>query len=291
MSIKYTEASVLAELTSRKYPMAAYFSTADFSEVVSAALRDFDRYCATTTVARFNTLTEIQDYFIFNPNDIDPPAGYPLPTAETTTDEGTRYVVPAPLEQPDGSVITYTGTKGICANAITINDVFWNPGGDFSSLNVFSPGWQLLSQTIIYSGSYFNMPAMMMVLNQKLNAFKHQFGDQGWKLLGGEVGDPEAFIRIFPLPLESTSPVIVQFTQGATLDTIKSKKLFTWFMMWVEYRVCEALANFMAQSAGTNLLGFTDSTAAMKYFQQRTDKKYEQAVSMMGGLHGEAERS
>ena len=236
---KYTEASVMAELTSRKYPMA-YFSTTDFSQVVSSALRDFDRYCATTTVARFNTLTEIQDYYIFNPNDEAPPTGYPLPSENVTTDEGTRYVVPPPIEQPDGSLTTYTGTGGICSNALRINDVYWNPGGDFSSLNVFSPGWQLLSQTIIYSGSYFNMPAMMMVLNQKLNAFKHQFGDQGWELFG-QTGDPDAFLRIYPLPLKSQSPVIIKFTQGATLDTIKSKTLFTWLMMWVEYRVCEVL--------------------------------------------------
>jgi hypothetical protein len=286
---KYTEDSVKTELASRKYPLA-YFEDAEFSQVVSAALRDFDRYCATTTVARFNTLTEIQDYYIFNPNDVAPPSGYPLPSENVTTDEGTRYVVPPPIEQPDGSVTTYTGTQGICANAKEITDIFWQPGGDFSSLNVFSPGWQLLSQTIIYSGSYFNMPAMMMVLNQKLNAFKHQFGDQGWELFG-QVGDPEAFLRIYPLPLESQSPVIVKFTQGATLDTIKSKTLFTWLMYWVEYRMSEAVANLFSQSAGTNLLGFTDSTAGMKYWAAKAEGFRRIAVETMGGLHGQVDRS
>lgn len=286
---KYTEDSVMAELTSRKYPMA-YFSPEDFSQVVSSALRDFDRYCATTTVARFNTLTEISDYYIFNPNDMAPPTGYPLPSENVTADEGTRYVVPPPLEEPDGSLTTYTGTSGICANAREIVDTWWNPGGDFSSLNVFSPGWQLLSQTIIYSGSYFNLPSMMMVLNQKLNAFRRQFGDQGWEVFG-PVGDPTSFLRIYPLPLESQSPVVVKFTQGATLDTIKSKPLFTWLMYWVEYRVCEAIANLFSQSAGTNLLGFTDSTAAMKYFGGKADRLYQRNVEIMGGLHGEVTRS
>jgi hypothetical protein len=285
----YTEASVLAELTSRKYPMS-YFSAEDFSQVISAALRDFDRYCATTTVARFNTLTEISDYYIFNPNDQAPPSGYPLPTENVTTDEGTKYVVPPPMEQPDGSLITYTGTAGICANAKEILDVWWQPGGDFSSLNVFSPGWQLLSQTIIYSGSYFNMPAMMMVLNQKLNAFEKQFGRQGFDVYG-QTGDPSAFLRIYPLPLESTSPVVVKFTQGATLDTIKSKPLFTWLMLWIEGRVCESLANLFSQSAGTNLLGFMDSTAGMKYYSTKAEKLYQRAVDAIGGLHGEVTRS
>ncbi len=286
---KYTEASIRAELQSRMYPMA-YFAPADLSQVISSALRDLDRYCPTPAIARFRTLTEIQDYYIFNINDQAPPVGYPQSTAEQTTDEGTQYVVPAPLEQPDGSIITYTGTHGICQNALSVISVDWNPGGDFSSLNVFSPGWQLLSQTIIYSGSYFNMPGLMMILNQKLNAFKKQFGDQGYEVIGNP-GDPEAFLRIFPLPLESESPVIVRFIKTASLDSIKSQRIFTWLMMWIEYRLCEAASNFLSQSAGTSLLGFTDSTAAMKFFERRMDQKREEAVHAMGGLHGEVERS
>jgi hypothetical protein len=286
---KYTEASILAELQSRKYPMA-YFTSSDLSQVISAALRDLDRYCPTPAIARFRTLTEIQDYFCFNVNDQAPPAGYPQSTAEQTTDEGTQYVVPAPLEQPDGSIITYTGTHGICAGALEILDCQWNPGGDFSSLNVFSPGWQLLSQTIIYSGSYFNMPGLMMILNQKLNAFKKQFGEQGFEVIG-PVGDPESFIRIYPLPLESESPVIVKFLKTATLDSIKSQRIFTWLMMAIEARLCEAAANFLSQSAGTSLLGFTDSTAAMKFFQTRADKKWTEFKETLGGAHGAVDRS
>ncbi len=285
---KFTEASVLSELQSRRYP--SILETSEFSQVVAAALRDLDRYCSVEVLARINTLTEIQDYYVFNPNDEAPPTGYPMPTANTSTDEGTKYVVPAPIEQPDGTVITYTGTKGPLANAYDLISVDWNPGGDFSSLNVFSPGWQLLSQTIIYSGSYFNNPAMMMVLNQKLNAFKKQFGDQGFQLFG-QLGDPLAFIRINPVPLESNSPVVIKFLQTNSLETITSRRLFNWFMMWMEYRYAEALANFFAQTAGVSILGFADSTAAMKFFERRADKKRQEAVDAMGGLHGEVDRS
>ena len=285
----YTEASIYAELQARKYPMA-YFSASDFSEVVSTALRDVDRYCATTTVARFSTLTEIQDYYIFNPDDVAPPVGYPIPSEEVSTDEGTKYVVPPPITEPDGSFITYTGTGGICKNAMKINKVQWLPGGDFSSLNVFSPGWQLLSQTILYSGSYFQMPSMMQMLNQKLNAFTTQFGEQGWDLFG-PVGDPTSFLRIYPLPLESESPVVVTFEQGATLDTINSKPIFTLFMLWLEYRVCESIASLFSQSAGTQLLSLTDSTAAMKFWQARMEKKNREAIERTGGLQGQCARS
>ncbi len=283
-----TEAQVLSELQNRMY--AAILNDAQFNSVVTAALRDLNRYCPVNTIAKFNTLTEIQDYYIFNPLDQAPPAGYPQISEDISNNTAT-YVVPPPLIESDGTVITYTGTNGIAQGAMEIEDIIWNPGGDFSSLNVFSPGWQLLSQTIIYSGSYFNNPAMMMVLNQKLNAFKNQFGGQGWDLYG-QIDNPTSFIRIYPLPLESQSPVIIKFTQGNTLGSIQSKQLFYYFMQWVEYRYCEALANFFAQSAGIEICGFTDPKYAMVYFDSKAKRKYDEAVATQSGINqGVVERN
>ena len=62
-------------------------------------------------------------------------------------------------------------------------------------------------------------------------------------------------------------------------------------MLWLEYRVCESIASLFSQSAGTQLLSFTDSTAAMKFWQARMEKKNREAIERTGGLQGQCARS
>jgi len=241
-------------LERRKYP-CGILSAEDFAEVVNAALREFDKSQPLVAFASFRTQNLVQDYAIFDPDG-------PLALAPDTP---------------------------LCANALTVKNVYWNPGGDWSSLNIFSPGWYLISSLLLFSGSYLHNPSQMMMFRQKLNNWQTQFGSQGWNVYG-EVGSPSAFLRLFPLPQTDDATVVIEFSKSFGLADIgPANEQF--FQAWVEYYYCEAMANYYSQTAGVDLLGFTDSTSALKYWEAKTKTKFDRIVQTQLGPQGAVERS
>jgi hypothetical protein len=249
---------IQAELTGRNFPCGLV----DLQTVIDAALREFDRTEPLTAFASFNSVIDQQDYFVFDPAD-------PV-TKVVDPNNSNAYVA-------------------LCANALSIVDVFWNPGGDWSSLNLFSPGWQMLSQMVLFTGSYFHQPSQLVILRQKLDTWKRQFGDQGFEVYG-EPGDTTAFLRVYPLPKEAGAKIIVQFTKGHTLDTI-GRSYERWFQQWIEVYMAEALANYYSQTSGVELLGFKSSADAMKYWHGRYEQLLKRAVDIQQGPQGNVERS
>lgn len=246
------------ELDGRNFPCGLV----NLQKVIDAALREFDRTEPLTVFASFNSVVDQQDYLIFDPTDV-----------------ATR--VPDPSNP--GQFLA------LAENALSVVDVFWNPGGDWSSLNLFSPGWQMLSQMVLFTGSYFHQPSQLVVLRQKLDSWKRQFGDQGFDIFG-EPGDPTAFLRVYPLPKEGGAKIVVQFTRGHTLASI-GRSYERWFQMWIETYYAEALANYYSQSAGVELLGFKSSDDALKYWTGRYDRLRNRAEAVQHGPHGNVERS
>lgn len=255
-----TVSGIRSELERRKFPCV--LDDDDYQAVIDASLREFDRHEPLIRFANFTTKTSQGDYFVFDPADAQ-----------------THLVDP---NDPNAFV-------ALCAGALNVRDVYWNPGGDWSTLNIFSPGWQMLSQVILFTGSYFHQPSQMMVLRQKLDSWKTQFGSQGFDVFG-EPGDPAAFLRIYPLPMQDDGNVIVEFSLGHMLNTI-GKSYERYFYQWVEYHLCEALANYYSQSAGVQLLGFADSKAAMQYWERQRDRKYDKVIAIQAGSQGQGERS
>lgn len=250
--------AILNELNRRKFPQGI-LTTDDFQGVIDAAMREMQKAEPLMGFAKFVTKRQVTDYYIFDPNDVQ-----------------TRV--------PDGM----GGYNALCANAISIDEVFWNPGGDWSSLNIFSPGWQMLSQMVLFTGSYFHQPSQMVVLRQKLDSWKRQFGDQGHEVFG-EPGQPASFVRLYPVPEEDNNTVYVQFSVTYTVMSIGS----SWaknFMMFVEHFYAEALANYYSQTAGINLLGFTDSRAALDYWHSKALNKWKRIEATIMGPHGQVVR-
>ena len=239
------------ELVARNWPCVLTLS--DFTNgIVPASLRAMNRYYPIDAFATFETVEDIQDYFIFDP------------------------------DNPD--------TGGFAETALKVKNVYWNPGGDWSSLNLFSPGWQMLSQNVIFTGSYFHNPSLMVALRQKLDSWSKQFGSVGFDILG-PIGAASSVLRIYPVPRESGSTIGVEFVKGWELADINDAALY-YFMQWVEMYSAEALSNKYATTAGIDLFGFKDSAEAMKYWRERyTDLKNMAINTQSGGGHGAVGRS
>lgn len=237
-----TIATVKQELERRRFPKI--LSEDDYQGIIDAAMREMGRFNPIRSIISFTTVADQQDYRVFDPDD--------------------------PI------------TAGICANAQEIIDVYWNPGGDWSSLNIYSPGWQMLSQVILYTGTYFNQPSQMMVLRQKLDNWKKQFGSQGFDILGN-IGKPDSVIRLYPCPKTNEAKVLVDFRTKSTLADLTSA-YEDLFMQWVEYYTADTLANMYATTAGIDLLNFSDSTAAMKYWENKAKRYHERAHDIQGGM-------
>lgn len=249
------------ELNRRKFPCGV-LDDDDMQGVIDAALREFDRTEPLTVFASFETILDQQDYFVFDPDDAI--------TQVADPDNVGQFLA-------------------LCADALDIHQIYWNPGGDWSSLNLFSPGWQMLSQMVLFTGSYFHQPSQLVVLRQKLDTWKRQFGDQGFEVFG-EPGTPTAFLRVYPLPKESGAKIIVEFHKGHTLASI-GRSYERWFQMWIEAYYAEALANYYSQTSGVELLGFKSPADALKYWQVRADALRLRAEETQHGPHGEVERS
>jgi hypothetical protein len=237
-------AAVKKHLECRRFP--AILTEDDYTEIVEATLRELNRYIPMTKYVSFTTRDGIQDYKIFDTND--------------------------------------TITAGVAAGALEIKDVFWNPGGDWSSLNIFSPGWTMLSQMVLFTGSFFHQPSQMMILRQKLDAFKAQFGSTGFEVIG-PCGATESLLRLHPVPRANDNKVVVELGVKLALTDINDA-LIDNFYMWLEYYIADALANLYATTAGVNLLNFADSKEAMKYWQTKADRYYNKAINVMSGVPG-----
>ena len=235
---------VRAHLVGRKFP--DILDDADYDEVISAALRDLNRFGPVDKLAIFTTVAGTQDYLIFD---------------------------------PENAV-----TEGLCAGALEIKDVMWSPGGDWSTLDI------LLPDEIVFTGGYFHNPSQMMVLRQKLDAFKAQFGSQGWDVYG-LMGDASAYLKLSPVP-RGECKVVIDFTTAMTLEDIPATgRIVDAFWQWTEYYAADALANLYATTAGVDLLNFADSKSAMTYWEGKAGRYYNKAVTLQGGPGGCAMRS
>jgi hypothetical protein len=243
-----TLTDIKKHLEGRKFP--AILTEADYEEIVDATLRELNRYLPITRYVSFTTQDNVQDYKLFDPDD--------------------------PI------------TAGVGVGATEIKEVFWNPGGDWSSLNIFSPGWTLLSQMVLFTGSYFHQPSQMMVLRQKLDAWRQQFGSTGFEIIG-LVGAKDSLLRLYPVPRANDNNVVVEMSVKMSLEDINDSIIDN-FWQWAEYYASDALANLYATTAGVNLLNFADSKDAMKYWQTKADRYYNKAVAIMSGVSGTAIR-
>lgn len=247
--------------SARNYPCV--LTDDGWQAVADQAMVEFDKYAPLTTWVTFQGVANQTDYYVFNPD--DPQTQVAIPNTD-------------PVQY-----------QAACTNALSITDIFWNPGGDWSSLNIYSPGWQMLSQMILFTGSYFHNPSQMAVLRQKLDYWKKQFGEQGFEVFG-QPGDPAAFLRVYPEPQEDGANILVEYTQAYSLSYI-GQSWFRYFELWFNYYLCLSIADYYSESAGVQLLGFTDSKAAMVYWQSRADKAYTRAMATLAGNQGYGERS
>lgn len=226
-------------------------SMLDIDNIMEDALVQLNLYSPVTKFAVFETKADQQDYFIFDPDD--------------------------PI------------TSGFAADATAIREVCWNPSTDIFDINMFSPGWSQISQVLTLAASNFNQPSQMSMLRTKLAKWKDQFGNQGSDVLG-PVGEPGSKLRLYPTPSEDGNKVLVEFSAGTTLELV-AKAQIPLLMDWVCYYAADALANKYATTAGVSLLGFADSTAAMRYWQNKAENYKADAISKQGGIHGEVLRS
>jgi hypothetical protein len=236
------------ELSGRRFP--SILEESDYEQICKATLREITRYSPLSKFVAFTTKVGVQDYYVFDPLDAT--------------------------------------TAGIAAGATEVRDVWWSPGGDWSSLNLFSPGWLMLTQMVIFTGNFFNQPSQMTVLRQKLDHWKDQFGSQGFDLIGS-CGAATSFIRLYPIPQTETK-VVLELKSGLTLADI-DESMMDYFMQWLEYYAADSLANLYATTAGVDLLNFADSKEAMKYWQTKAERYYDRAISIQGGIGGEMMRS
>jgi hypothetical protein len=241
--------TITKRLTSRNFPMRLI--QAGLQEILDTALEEMNNYSPITTYAIFDTVADQQDYKIFDPDD---------------------------------AVLA-----GFAANASFIKEVYWNPAGDFSSLNIFSPGWYTVNQVLLFTGGYFHQMSQMMILRQELNAWHDQFGSQGYEIIG-PVGAAGSVLRLFPTPQDSSIKVVVEFGTPTTLELIADSQVGD-LMDWVYYYAAEAIANKYATTAGIDLLGFADSTAAMKYWAGKAEGYNKSCMDNQSGPHGAVARS
>ena len=189
-------------------------------------------------------------------------------------------------QQQDYYIFDNTKPEGIAANALDVKQIYWNPSGDFSSPDIFSPGYQLFSTIIIYGSNTFDNPSDMTILRGKLDAWSRQFGNQGWKLFG-QPGSPDAFIRLYPVPTMDCVQVIVEWTSATALSGFLSLNL-GWgrkLMQWVELKCAELLARKYAETAGTELVGIKDGVATLKFWQTEVERLRKLVIDTQGGGH------
>jgi len=227
-------ADVKTELERRKFPKILTLD--DYNGIVDATLREWTRYAPIHKFVSFETKAEVNDYYIFDPNDAT--------------------------------------TAGICAGATGILDVIWSPG---CNLNIDS------------LSSFFHQPSQMLIFRQKLDAWKQQFGPQGWDLVG-VCGATTSFLRIFPAPQQDDAQVMIEMTTKLQLSDI-NVALSDWFYQWVEYYTADTLANLYATTAGVDLLNFADSKDAMAYWDRKAQRYYRRALDTQAGLGGLVARS
>lgn len=241
--------ALILELQRRKFPQV--LTQDDYQGVVTAALRDLQRYMPVTSYGRFTTVRGQTDYNIFDPLD--------------------------PI------------TLGFAAEAVEVRAVMWNPGEVGITADLFSAGWLLSDQGLLDLSANFSQPSNLMLFRQQVDAWKRQFGGQGYEIIG-DMGDPAAVLRIAPVPQQDGTVVVVEITSPSLLSNVNSQK-YQWLMQWVEYRTAEAITNEYATTAGIELLGFSDSKEAMKYWERRMDRLEQKALDAQAGLHGEVGRS
>ena len=226
-------------------------SMLNVESVLEDALEQLNLYSPVTEFAIFETKADQQDYFIFDPDDPD--------------------------------------LAGFAEDATAIREVFWTPTTDIFDINMFASGWTQFSQVLTLATSNFNQPSQMSMLRTKLAKWKDQFGNQGFELLG-PVGEPGSILRLYPTPTEAGRKVLVEFSAGTTLELVATAQI-PLLMEWACYYAADALANKYATTAGISLLGFADSTAAMRYWQNKAENYKGDAISKQGGIHGEVLRS
>jgi hypothetical protein len=239
---------IKTEMEDRLFPQI--LTVNNYTSIVKATLRELTRFTPISSFASFTTVSNVQDYKIFD-----------------TEDEV---------------------TLGVAAGATMINDLWWSPGGDWSSLNIYSPGWTMLAQMVIFTGSFFHQPSQMMLLRQKLDAWKTQFGSQGYEVIG-VCGATDSILRLFPVP-KSEALVVMELHKKVSLTDINDA-ISDVFFQWVEYYTADALANMYATTAGVDLLNFADSKDAMVYWQTKAQRYYNRAIAISAGISGQIIRS
>jgi len=226
-------------------------SMLDIDSILDDALGQLNLYSPITMFALFETVADQQDYYIFDPDD--------------------------PI------------TSGFAERATAIREVYWNPTTDFFDISVFSPGWTEFNQVLLLATSNFHQPSQMMILRAKILKWKDQFGDQGHDIIGA-VGEPGSVLRLYPTPVDTGTKVLVEYSAGTTLELVAAAQISA-LMDWVCYYAADALANKYATTAGITLLGFADSTSAMRYWENKAKQYKADALERQGGLHGEVARS
>lgn len=189
-------------------------------------------------------------------------------------------------DKQDYYIYDTTKTEGLCPNGLGVLDVWFNPAGDFSSPDIFSPGFQLFTTIVVYGTNTFDYPSDMTVLRQKLNAWETQFGAQGFKEFG-QPGDPSAFIRLSPVPQSDDSTIVVAYYMPFEISDILSLSLGwgRYFLQWAEVYAAEAVANAYAATAGTTVAGFRDDGKTLAYWTRKAQEKRRFAESVQGGIH------
>ena len=234
---------IKTELRQRRFPQI--LTNDDYLGIVSAALRDLQRYLPVTSFGQFSTVLGQSDYRIFDPAD--------------------------------------SNTRGFAAKALEVRSVMWNPGEVGITADLFSAGWLLSDQGLLDLASNFDQPSNLMLFRQKVDAWKRQFGDQGYTIVG-DIGDPAALLRIAPVPQQDGTIVVVEITSPTLMANVTSQK-YQWLFQWIEFRAAEAITNSYAETAGIDLLGFADSKEAMKYWERRMDRLEQKALDAQAGLH------
>lgn len=168
-------------------------------------------------------------------------------------------------------------TNGVCSNALNIRDAYYNPN------------WPIFSTVFSQAINFFHQPSQMTIIRQKLDAWRDQFGANGFEIVG-MVGDPNSVLRLYLTTIPADMKIIVEFDAGYALDDI-TPAMEPAFMQWLEYHAADTIANLYAATAGINLLGFADSKEAMRYWENKAEKKYQRALAIQGGAGGQVQRS
>jgi hypothetical protein len=235
-------------LKDRKFPCV--LTAEELATIAEDALRDLSAGKPVTAFGVFQTVEDVADYRICDPDD------------ETT--------------------------EGFAEEAIVIRDVWYNPVGDLTAIDLFNPTWRLL-QDIVASGAYFHNPSDMKILRTKLSEWDEQFGDQGWTFIG-EPGDAAAYLHLNRIPLAGTY-VMVEYAKPHSLSTIRDGNSKRYFWQWMDFHVAAAMARYYSASSGVDLLGFKTSSDALEFWSKERDRLEQRAFASQRGPQGLADRS